>query len=141
MKLSEPIDIKFPTKYSEILQRVYDIDPLSYGKTRNYVNGSVTYLSPYISRGILSTKFIFNQILKRGYSYDQIEKIIQEFNIDNISLIKLDIEGAENLVLPELIKSKIFPKQILVEFEKSLILKIFFLKICINLYSSIYSNY
>ncbi|MDG1656977.1 MAG: deoxyribodipyrimidine photolyase, partial [Crocinitomicaceae bacterium] len=78
MKLSEPIDIKFPTKYSEILQRVYDIDPLSYGKTRNYVNGSVTYLSPYISRGILSTKFIFNQILKRGYSYDQIEKIIQE---------------------------------------------------------------
>ena len=47
-----------------------------------------------------------------------IEKIIQEFNIDNISLIKLDIEGAENQVLPELIKSKIFPKQILVEFDE-----------------------
>lgn len=46
MKLSESINIKFPTKYPEILPRVYDIDPLNYGKTRNYVNGSVTYLSP-----------------------------------------------------------------------------------------------
>jgi len=78
MKLSEPINIKFPTKYSEILQRVHDINPVSYGVSRNYINGSVTYLSPYISRGIVSTKFILNQVMKRGYYYSQIEKFIQE---------------------------------------------------------------
>ena len=34
MKLSEPINIKFPTKYSEILQRVHDINPVNYFKNK-----------------------------------------------------------------------------------------------------------
>ena len=46
----------FPAAYDEILQRVRKIDPLKYGATRNYLDGAVTYLSPYISRGVLSSK-------------------------------------------------------------------------------------
>lgn len=68
----------FPHSYNEILQRVGKIDPIKYGSTRNYVDGAVTYLSPYISRGIISTKFILSEVLKRGYQPAQIEKFIQE---------------------------------------------------------------
>ena len=78
MELFENQDSIFPTPYSEILQRVRNIDPVKYGSTRNYINGAVTYLSPYISRGIISTKFILSQILNRGYKPAQIEKFIQE---------------------------------------------------------------
>lgn len=78
MELFEHQDSIFPTSYAEILQRVKRIDPIKYGSTRNYINGSVTYLSPYISRGIISTKFILSEILKQGYKPIQIEKFIQE---------------------------------------------------------------
>ncbi|RKS53746.1 deoxyribodipyrimidine photo-lyase [Gillisia mitskevichiae] len=78
MELFEQQVSIFPTSYSEILQRVRNIDPVKYGSSRNYINGSVTYLSPYISRGIISTKFVFDEILNQGYQPAQIGKFIQE---------------------------------------------------------------
>jgi deoxyribodipyrimidine photo-lyase len=78
MELFENKSSIFPTSYVEVLQRIRNIDPIKYGSTRNYINGSVTYLSPYISRGIVSTKFILSEILKKGYKPAQIEKLIQE---------------------------------------------------------------
>jgi len=78
MELFEGQDSIFPTSYKEILQRVRNIAPVKYGSTRNYINGSVTYLSPYISRGIISTKLILSEVLDRGYQPAQIEKFIQE---------------------------------------------------------------
>lgn len=78
MKLFENQDPLFPLSYTEIIQRVRNINPVKYGSTRNYINGSVTYLSPYISRGIISTKFIFSEVLGRGFKPAQIEKFIQE---------------------------------------------------------------
>lgn len=68
----------FPTDLPGILQRVGRIDPVRYGKTRNYLKGAVTYLSPYISRGVLSTRYVLNEVLERGFSPAQIEKFIQE---------------------------------------------------------------
>ena len=68
----------FPLSYAEILQRIRGIDPVKYGSTRNYINGSVTYLSPYISRGVISTSLILSEVLKKGYKPAQIEKFIQE---------------------------------------------------------------
>ena len=38
----------------------------------------MTYLSPYISSGVISTKFILEEVLKKGYKANQIEKFIQE---------------------------------------------------------------
>ena len=44
--------------------------------------------------------------------------IIVDNRIKNIDLLKLDIEGAENQVIPYLIEKKILPDQILVEFDE-----------------------
>ena len=68
----------FPTSYKEILQRIDRIDPVKYSNTRNYKNGAVSYLSPYISRGVISTKFVFNELIERGFHAERMEKFIQE---------------------------------------------------------------
>lgn len=68
----------FPVSFREILQRIDRIDPAKYAKNRNYLNGAVSYLSPYISRGVISTKFVFTQLIERGYHAEVMEKFIQE---------------------------------------------------------------
>lgn len=71
-------DIFFPTSYDAMLERVYSIDPVQYGRTRNFVNGAVTYLSPYISRGVISVKQVMDIVLQKGYKPYQVEKFLQE---------------------------------------------------------------
>lgn len=78
MELFEDQNVMFPTDYAEIMQRIENINPVKYSSTRNYINGAVTCLSPYISRGIISTKFILSEVLKKGYNPKDIEKFIQE---------------------------------------------------------------
>lgn len=68
----------FPTDYSTILERIEAIDPVAYGRTRNYESGAVTRLSPYISRGIISTRMVYASVLRRGYQLYQVEKFVQE---------------------------------------------------------------
>ncbi len=68
----------FPVCYTKILERVNNINGAKYGSTRNYINGAVTYLSPYISRGVISTKLILSSLLSKGYKPITIEKLIQE---------------------------------------------------------------
>ena len=47
-----------------------------------------------------------------------IKSILKEFDIKNFEMIKLDIEGSEVEVLNQMIDDKIFPNQILVEFDE-----------------------
>jgi len=68
----------FPTEYEKIIERVNTIDPIKYAKTRNFINGQITYLSPYITRGVISTKQVMDKILEKQYPYPAMEKIIQE---------------------------------------------------------------
>ena len=46
-----------------------------------------------------------------------IENIIAKYEIKNIDILKLDIEGGELLVLKDILDKKILPDQILVEFK------------------------
>ena len=68
----------FTTNYDEILEKLDHLDPVSYGRTRNFIDGAVTRLSPYISRGVISTKMVMKQVLDQGYKVSQIEKFLQE---------------------------------------------------------------
>lgn len=68
----------FPTEYKRILKKLVEIDPVQYSKTRNYLNGAVTRLSPYISRGVLSTRQVLDHVRSRGYHLAQIEVFVKE---------------------------------------------------------------
>ena len=66
------------TIYSDILEKLVKIRPMEYAKSRNFIDGAVTYLSPYISRGVLSTKQVYDSCMDRGFKPFRIEKFIQE---------------------------------------------------------------
>ena len=76
--LNQTPQIEFTTDYNLILEKLQHIDPVKYAKTRNYINGAVTYLSPYISRGVISVKQVQQAVLNKGYKSYQIEKFLQE---------------------------------------------------------------
>ena len=68
----------FVTEYEKIVQRINQADPVKYGVSRNYTDGTVTCLSPYISRGVISTRQVLDAVLAIGYEPHKIEKFIQE---------------------------------------------------------------
>jgi deoxyribodipyrimidine photo-lyase len=71
--------IAFPTELHQVLLKLDYIDPEKYAHDRNYVDGSVTYLSPYISRGMISTKMVFEHLVcKRAIDWKKMYKFIQE---------------------------------------------------------------
>lgn len=70
-------EINFPTNYTAIIERLENVNPIKYAQTRNFTDGAVTYLSPYISRGVISLQQILQHVLKT-YKPFQIEKFIQE---------------------------------------------------------------
>ncbi|MEY5036559.1 MAG: hypothetical protein RLZZ110_1576 [Bacteroidota bacterium] len=54
------------------------IDVKRYGKTRNYVSGSVTELGPYVSRGVVSTRAMWAYLLGRGHSFEEMFGFVQQ---------------------------------------------------------------
>lgn len=68
----------FPTDYKSILGRVDAVDPAGYGKSRNFTDGAVTHLSPYVSRGVISVKQVMDTVLKKDYKAYQTQRLIQE---------------------------------------------------------------
>lgn len=47
-----------------------------------------------------------------------VDNILKKFNLKSLELIKLDIEGSEIEVLGQMLEKKIYPNQILVEFDE-----------------------
>jgi deoxyribodipyrimidine photo-lyase len=70
--------MNFHSDYDAVLHQIDNIDPVRYGRTRNFVDGAVTKLSPYISRGVISTRQVMQSVLKKGYEPGKIEKFLQE---------------------------------------------------------------
>lgn len=68
----------FPTKKNEIWSRLQLINAEDYAFNRNYLDGNVSYLSPYISRGVISTRMVFEHLKKTSFTWEQSEKFIQE---------------------------------------------------------------
>lgn len=68
----------FPTDYNSISERINNIEPQQYAKTRNFIDGAVTGLSPYISRGVISLRQVKDAVMSKGYKAYQAEKFLQE---------------------------------------------------------------
>ena len=70
--------IDFPWKYSEIIERLHNIQPENYAGSRNFIDGSVSYLSPYIARGVISTKQVMQFVLEKDLKSYRVSKFLQE---------------------------------------------------------------
>ncbi len=70
--------ITFPTDLPSIENRIERIRPRAYSSSRNFVDGKVTYLSPYISRGVISTRQVYQHLLQSGETIESSQKLIQE---------------------------------------------------------------
>jgi deoxyribodipyrimidine photo-lyase len=68
----------FPTDWKSIQDRIQAIDPIKYASTRNFENGALTLLGPYISRGVISTKFVFEHVNSLDLEWKSTEKLVQE---------------------------------------------------------------
>ncbi len=49
----------------EVLSRIDKIDPKRYDQTRNYLDGAVTWLSPYITHGVINTQTVASRVLSK----------------------------------------------------------------------------
>lgn len=68
---------KFIGGKAEAEKRLEAIQPALYGKNRNHLGGAVTQLSPYISRGVISSAAVCNEALSKE-SAKHAEKFIQQ---------------------------------------------------------------
>jgi deoxyribodipyrimidine photo-lyase len=68
---------RFPTDYDAILDRVRGVDAVAYAKTRNYLDGAVSYLSPYITHGVLPLPRVRDMVLE-DYTLKQANNFIFE---------------------------------------------------------------
>ena len=67
----------FPTNWDAIQERVEQIDPIQYGASRNYLQGAVSRLSPYIARGVITLPDIKNALLDK-FSVQQAKPFLQQ---------------------------------------------------------------
>ncbi|WP_233740462.1 FAD-binding domain-containing protein [Halpernia humi] len=51
---------------------------MKYSATRNFKNGAVTHLSPYISRGVISTRDVFEHLKALNLKWFEVERLVQE---------------------------------------------------------------
>ena len=104
------------TDFSQILQKLDLLRPVEYAKNRNFIDGDVSKLSPYISRGVISTKQVFEYVMAQGYPFYKIEKFVQELAwrdywqqiwIDKGTLINSNLknkqDGVKNQLIPKAI--------------------------------------
>ena len=68
----------------------------------------------YVSQSLINGMFSNNYELVNVFS---IKDMMQEYNHTHIDLVKLDIEGAENIVLNQMLDDKIYPKYLCIEFD------------------------
>ena len=100
------MQMNFPTDYKAIVEKLEHIDPVKYGRTRNYVDGAVTGLSPYISRGVISTKQVLESVLAKGYKLSQIYFFVKELcwrdyfqRVAQVKDLNTEIKQAQNPIL------------------------------------------
>lgn len=75
---------RFITRYDQIFDCIEAVDPAAYARTRNFVDGAVTRLSPYISRGLISTRMLMRSVLARDPGRNASEKLLQELAVPEV---------------------------------------------------------
>ncbi|MDP3927408.1 MAG: FAD-binding domain-containing protein [Bacteroidota bacterium] len=72
------MSLRFEPTINAAWKKIDNINPKQYANTRNYLDGAVTYLSPYISRGVISTKQVVERLLQNGHKLAHMEVLLKE---------------------------------------------------------------
>ena len=67
----------FFADYETVCERIASIDPQAYARTRNLLHGAVSYLSPFITHGIINTRQVAVSVLASS-DVPQAEKLLSE---------------------------------------------------------------
>ncbi len=67
----------FFVDHNTIRQRISDIQPSNYASTRNHLQGTVTYLGPFITHGVIDTTAVAEALLER-HTGRTAEKLLTE---------------------------------------------------------------
>ena len=70
---SQPI---WPSR-DEALQKFQNFNPSRYAKTRNFLNGHISQMSPHIKHGVIQNRELLN-IIQDKFNFQESEKFIQE---------------------------------------------------------------
>jgi deoxyribodipyrimidine photo-lyase len=70
--------VDFLTNLAAVHARIDQFDPIHYARTRNFIQGGVSYLSPYLSRGFITVPQVVARLKSRGIGMERAEKFIQE---------------------------------------------------------------
>jgi deoxyribodipyrimidine photo-lyase len=70
--------VEFPTTLDAVYERIDQFDVAKYARSRNFISGGVSYLSPYLSRGFITVPQVVKRLKERGICLEQAEKFIQE---------------------------------------------------------------
>jgi deoxyribodipyrimidine photo-lyase len=100
----------------EIFAKIDRFDPISYGKTRNYQDGGVSYLSPYLARGVISLSQVIERLLQRGFKLYQMESFLMELCWrEHFQRLWQEHKPTENLRNPQfkVQHNEGFPKEVL----------------------------
>lgn len=125
----------WPTRH-ESLEGFRKFNPLKYSKSRNYLDGQVSKLSPLIKHGVITNREIFETIRDK-FSFGESEKFIQELAWrdfwrsyayhhpdqlwNDVEDYKTGLQASEYLdKLPEDIESGQSPTQVINVFIKNL---------------------
>jgi deoxyribodipyrimidine photo-lyase len=63
---------------SVALQKLTEYQPHRYGKTRNYLDGAVTCLSPYIRHGVLTLSEVRDYLQAQGHPWVVVEPLVRQ---------------------------------------------------------------
>lgn len=108
-----------PDYYYTIKNEKHDISRMKYldigiwnkkDTLKFYRQDNNEYVSQSLIDGMFGEKYDVIQV-------DSIKNIMKQNNHTNIDLLKLDIEGAENIVLNQMLNDKIYPKYLCIEFD------------------------
>lgn len=66
-----------PKTKQELLDYLSTFNPKKYASSRNFITGKVSYLSPYITHGIITTTECAEKILEK-YTIKDAEKFLME---------------------------------------------------------------
>lgn len=105
--------------YQKITNHLPNLDKITYCKQgiwncsdtmKFYKQTNDDYVSQSLINGMFGDSFDIVNV-------DTVKNVMSKFNHTKIDLLKLDIEGAENVVLEKMLDDKIFPQYLCIEFD------------------------